>query len=504
VPHHYLTIPAAVLPSLLLIWYFYSRDVFPEPRGLLLKTFGLGCLTVLPVLLVGLPVYFLVVMPLAAVSPAAGAVAAAVLTAAIPEEFFKFLVVVRYCSRQPEFDEPMDGVVYGAVASLGFATLENVLYVSGGGLETALARSLTAVPCHAFLGAIMGYYVGQARFHPERRGSLLATGLGLPMLLHALYDAPPDGPAGRGRGPPERPRRAHPRAGRPVVRRVRRHGGLHGRARAAPLPRTTPAAGGAAGHRGRRPGRRTGPVTGEQTGISAIACGGVPPIIGKRRTGRPSGGGCAMHWLDITLLVVLAFGALLGARSGLLWQVARLVTFGVAFYVSIYYHQPVADLLGTYVTGTSPFVIGVLTYIATFLGVYLVLYGFTLLLQRVLKAARLKTLDRLLGAGFGLLKASLLLGIVLMGLAIYSTPQTDAAMADSQLAPVLLQGMRAVTVAVPQNYKDELNASLERIRKEGARRAGQLSDAAARKTVEDEVKRLTTPPDKAAEPSPHR
>jgi membrane protein required for colicin V production len=211
-----------------------------------------------------------------------------------------------------------------------------------------------------------------------------------------------------------------------------------------------------------------------------------------------------MHWLDITLLVVLAFGALLGARSGLLWQVARLVTFGVAFYVSIYYHQPVAELLGTYVTGTSPFVIGVLTYIATFLGVYLVLYTITLLLQRALKAARLKMLDRLLGAGFGLLKASLLLGVVLMGLAIYSTPQTDAAMADSQLAPVLLQGMRAVTVAVPQNYKDELNASLERIRKEGAKRAGQLSDAAARKALEDQLKLPGAAPEKAAEPSSNR
>jgi RsiW-degrading membrane proteinase PrsW (M82 family) len=190
VTHLYLTIPAALLPSLLLIWYFYSRDVFPEPRRVLERTFGLGCLVTLPVLVVAVPLLFLVVTPLTAVNPVAGAVAAAFLTAAIPEEFFKFLVVLLYCSRQPEFDEPMDGIVYGAVASLGFATLENILYVSGGGLEMALGRAFTAVPCHAFLGAVMGYYVGQARFHPERRGPLLATGLGLAILLHGLYDAP--------------------------------------------------------------------------------------------------------------------------------------------------------------------------------------------------------------------------------------------------------------------------------------------------------------------------
>jgi len=83
----------------------------------------------------------------------------------------------------------MDGVVYGATASLGFATLENILYVAHGGWIVAVARALTAVPCHACLGAILGYYVGQARFKSERKvspwlGLLVAT------LLHALYDFP--------------------------------------------------------------------------------------------------------------------------------------------------------------------------------------------------------------------------------------------------------------------------------------------------------------------------
>jgi membrane protein required for colicin V production len=204
-----------------------------------------------------------------------------------------------------------------------------------------------------------------------------------------------------------------------------------------------------------------------------------------------------MHWLDITLLIVLALGALLGARSGLLWQVARIVTFGVAFYVCIFYHEPVAALLGTYLTGTSPLLLGVLSYVAAFCGVYLVLYSITLLLERALKASRLKTLDRVLGAGFGLLKTALLVGAVLMGVALYSTPQTDAAMAASRLAPVLLEGMRAVTVAVPQNYRDNLNASLERIRKEGIKKAGEFSDEAAQKALEDQLKLPTVPAPKA-------
>lgn len=117
------------------------------------------------------------------------ALAQAFLYAAIPEEFFKFLILVGYCSRHRAFDEPMDGVIYGVTVSLGFATLENVFYVMGGGWATAIARGLTAVPMHAFLGALLGYYVGQARRHPEEL-SQLGYGLLVVVLLHALYDFP--------------------------------------------------------------------------------------------------------------------------------------------------------------------------------------------------------------------------------------------------------------------------------------------------------------------------
>jgi len=83
----------------------------------------------------------------------------------------------------------MDGVVYGATASLGFATLENILYVSGGGWSVAIGRAFSAVPAHACLGAILGYYVGQARFHPERRTSAW-LGLLAATILHGCYNFP--------------------------------------------------------------------------------------------------------------------------------------------------------------------------------------------------------------------------------------------------------------------------------------------------------------------------
>lgn len=180
---------SAIIPSLLLLWYFHSRDVYPEPPRVLWTTFILGLLSTLPTLLIALPITSLL-SPYSHQWPLTIGLLKAFATAALPENLFKFLVLVLYCARHPEFDEPMDGIVYGVAASLGFATLENILYVASGGFSLAVTRAITAVPGHAFLGVIMGYYVGQAKFRPHRRHSLLTIAFFVPTLLHGLYDFP--------------------------------------------------------------------------------------------------------------------------------------------------------------------------------------------------------------------------------------------------------------------------------------------------------------------------
>ncbi len=193
---------SAIAPSLLLVWYFHARDAFPEPPRVLWATFFLGAVIVAPVLLFAWPAYLLAQE---IDTPLLHGFVAAFFGAAIPEEVFKLLVLWGYSMRHSAFDEPMDGIVYGATASLGFATLENVIYVSGEGGSVAIMRAFTAVPGHAFLGAIMGYYVGRARFaEGRRRRSLLFKALAIPILLHGAYDFPllaanalvqPDSPA---------------------------------------------------------------------------------------------------------------------------------------------------------------------------------------------------------------------------------------------------------------------------------------------------------------------
>ena len=182
-----ITAVSAIVPSLLLIWYFWARDVQREPGKVLWATFGLGVLSVVPVLAVELPLSWLIKKT---GDPYVQGTLQAFFGAAAPEEAFKLLVLLLYCDRLPDFDEPMDGIVYGAVASLGFATLENVLYVGSGGLSIAVLRAATAVPGHAFWGATLGYYVGQAKFFPANRRRLILSGYLLAFAMHGVYDAP--------------------------------------------------------------------------------------------------------------------------------------------------------------------------------------------------------------------------------------------------------------------------------------------------------------------------
>jgi len=181
---------AAVAPAIFILRIFIRWDLFPEPTRVIVATFLWGMASVVPVLLVG---YFFFEHLDSIEDPFWGPVAVAFLGAAIPEELTKFAVLYFFCMRHSQFDEPMDGLVYGMTASPGSAALEHILYLMNAGdgwVSVALVRAVMSVPSHGLDGALMGFFAALAHFEPQRARRWWFFALAVPMSLHGLYDAP--------------------------------------------------------------------------------------------------------------------------------------------------------------------------------------------------------------------------------------------------------------------------------------------------------------------------
>lgn len=167
----------AVLPSITLAAILYVNDKHEkEAHTALIWAFACGVLSIVPAVAIGLPL------------GEHGAFFNAFISAALIEECCKFLFLRWIFYRKSYFNEPYDGIIYAAFISLGFATLENIMYVYQGGVAVAFVRMFMAVPGHAIFGVIMGYYAGLAKFNPKKENKYLLTGLGLAVLVHGLYD----------------------------------------------------------------------------------------------------------------------------------------------------------------------------------------------------------------------------------------------------------------------------------------------------------------------------
>ena len=104
------------------------------------------------------------------------------------EELSKYGFLRGIFFRSSHFDEPFDGIVYAVMIGMGFATVENVIYIMHGGSETALIRMFTAVPAHAVFAVIMGFFLGEAKVFPTSRGLFSALGLFAATFVHGFYD----------------------------------------------------------------------------------------------------------------------------------------------------------------------------------------------------------------------------------------------------------------------------------------------------------------------------
>ena len=171
----------AVAPPLLIAYYVYQKDKYDkEPKSLIIKSFLFGCLGIIPAIF----------LELFAKGMFTNLFLYVFFGIALVEEGVKYFFLKKYLFNKADFNEPMDGIVYAVMISLGFATVENIAYVlnnEGQEMNVALIRMFTAIPLHAVCGVILGYFVGLAKFS-NNKNILLYKGLFLATLVHALYN----------------------------------------------------------------------------------------------------------------------------------------------------------------------------------------------------------------------------------------------------------------------------------------------------------------------------
>ena len=190
--NNYIILLIALLPVVILVYYIYHKDKkSPEPTGQLIKAFLWGILSVPLSLCISIPLGLIGVYPTEATS-ILGSVSTAFFGAAVPEEIAKFFILWLLMRKNPYFDEKMDGIVYAVCVSLGFAALENIMYLftnADSYLSVGIARAIFAVPGHFCFGILMGYYYSLAKFYPKTPTKNKALILVAPIIVHGLYDS---------------------------------------------------------------------------------------------------------------------------------------------------------------------------------------------------------------------------------------------------------------------------------------------------------------------------
>jgi len=182
------TLLITILPSLLIVAFFVKSDRFPEPSSQIIKIFMFGFFLCIPAFLINTELSYIY-----ANTDIDEALISSFLSAAPVEEVLKFTVLYSLVYKMKDFNEPIDGIVYGVTVSLGFATLENIYYVyflsdyfDTTSQSLALLRSFSAIPAHGIFGATMGYFFMKYAFIKKENN--LALCMIVPILLHGAYN----------------------------------------------------------------------------------------------------------------------------------------------------------------------------------------------------------------------------------------------------------------------------------------------------------------------------
>ena len=181
-------IAIAIAPGIAICLFIFYKDIYNrEPKLNLIVSFFLGCAAIFPALFIEQGFSYVSNGTVAGVALFSYAVVA------FSEEFGKFLGLRLYSYNMKSFDEPLDGIVYSVMVGMGFATLENLLYVLkyaeiGQGLQVGIKRMFLSVPAHGTFAVVMGYFVGKAKFDAKNSFGLMLAGLLAAVFFHGTFD----------------------------------------------------------------------------------------------------------------------------------------------------------------------------------------------------------------------------------------------------------------------------------------------------------------------------
>ncbi|MBU1255500.1 PrsW family intramembrane metalloprotease [Patescibacteria group bacterium] len=192
-----------LLPSLVWLSFYLKKDKHPESNSIVLRIFIWG------MLLAPLAIIFELILiwllnpnsnPLDLLSQTYQAsfikiILAATLIPALVEEYLKYSIVWHRFLKKPEFDEPVDTMLYCIIAGLGFASVENLLILFkipfpdiGKAFTTIGFRFLGATLVHALASGIVGYWLAQGLLNIKKRKRFILTGLTIAIIFHSCYN----------------------------------------------------------------------------------------------------------------------------------------------------------------------------------------------------------------------------------------------------------------------------------------------------------------------------
>lgn len=188
--NYFFIVMLSLIPGIIWLLFYLRKDVHPEPNLMIIKVFLYGALITVPVFFIqlGMTNFF----PESSQRSDLIIFLYYIFVVGFTEEISKYLVIKNKVLKSSEVDEPTDIILYMIIAGLGFATLENIVYLFDVEFPDILFitafRFLGPIFLHALCSGTIGYFLAKSFFDPKQKIKLLIYGFSLAILLHGIYN----------------------------------------------------------------------------------------------------------------------------------------------------------------------------------------------------------------------------------------------------------------------------------------------------------------------------